>query len=113
MTTEITFRPGLAGLMAALSAAEHIAAASPVIPAHVRIDECSDWLVGIQRPIGVLLYFHEAEDAIQAFARHFEVDVSRRDQDSRDRYTYADCSLNGVPVRAWTLAGIETPAVAA
>lgn len=109
---QVTFRPGIEGLMAALSAAEQLAASSPVVPSHVRIDEHSSWFVDRARPLGVHLYFHRDENAVRAFADSVGAAVQQLD-DEADRLTSASGALNGVPFRAWTLTNAEVTAVAA
>lgn len=112
MSNEITFRPGIEGLMAAFAAAEELAAASPVVPTHVRIDEHSGWFVDQARPLGVHLYFHRDEDAVRAFADCFGAETATT-VDGPDRCMAAGGVLNGVPFRAWTLTDVEVRAVAA
>lgn len=112
MAQEITFRPGIEGLMAALAVAEQLAASSPVVPSSARADEHSGWLVDQQHPIGVHLYFHRDEAAVRAFADHFGAETASV-VDGPDRLTTANGALNGVPFRAWTLTDVEAAAVAA
>lgn len=112
MTNEVTFRPGIEGLMAALAVAEQLSAGSNTVPASVRVDEHSGWAVGQQKPLGVHLYFHRDEAAVRAFADRFSARTSSI-VDGPDRLTVASGVLNGVPFRAWTLVDVEAPAVAA
>lgn len=118
MNAQITFRPGLEGLMAALSAAEQLAAIAPVPPHGVQIS--SDHFgyapdTDFKRPTGVLLFFPQDVDQVRAFAKAVHVTVAERDHDGsgQQTYTFAEGVLNGVPFRAWTLTAAESPAVAA
>jgi len=112
MAQDITFRPGIEGLMAALAVAEQLSAGSSTVPASVRVDEHSGWLVGQERPLGVHLYFHRDEDAVRAFADRFEAKTNSV-VDGPDRLTVASGVLSGVPFRAWTLTDVEAAQVAA
>lgn len=116
MTTEITFRPGTEGLMAALSVAEKLTAASPVAPTSLQITHNDfDYVPGtFNRPTGVELYFHSAVDKVREFAEAFGVEVAERPrQGLYTLFTYADGSLDGVPFRAWTLTEERVAAVTA
>ncbi|RPE40206.1 hypothetical protein EDD90_3242 [Streptomyces sp. Ag109_O5-1] len=116
MTTEITFRPGLEGLMAALSVAEQVTAASPAVPDQVNLTSAHfDYVPGtdFQRPTGVLLFFHRSIEQVREFAAAFGLETADRAHGETDVYTYAEGVLNGVPFRAWTLTAVEAPAVAA
>ena len=116
MTTQITFRPGLEGLMAALSAAEQLTASSPVPPHGVTISSDHFGYVpdtDFKRPMGVLLFFRRSVDQVRAFAEVVHVTVAEREHPGDQTYTYAEGVLDGVPFRAWTLTDVEAPAVAA
>lgn len=118
MTGEITVPTRTTRLMAALSVAERITAASPAEPAHLRVDSHIDWdyIPGTYVPrVGVLLYFHHSTDAVGQFAEAFGLEVAERSMgaDNEDVYTFADGVLDEVPFRAWTLNAAEVPAVAA
>jgi hypothetical protein len=116
VTTQITFRPGLEGLMAALSVAERLTANAPVPPHGVTIS--SDHFgyapdTDFKRPTGVLLFFAASVDQVRAFAEALHVAVAEREHPGEKTYTYAEGVLDGVPFRAWTLTDAEAPAVAA
>lgn len=117
MTTQITYRPGLAGLMAALSAAETLAAKSPVVPTSIAIDSGGFDLIQIdgafERPTGVTLYFHRSPENVRAFAGVLRIDVNERPHGDGTTYMHADGVLDGVPFRAWALVDAEAPAVSA
>lgn len=112
MTTEITFRPGTDGLMAALSVAEQLTAASPAVPSNLKLNSCEFAPIegGWERPTGVLLYFHLSPENVRAFAERFGAVVGEEPRPGDDTYTYADGVLDGVPFRAWTLLKNETAA---
>ncbi|MGP4084141.1 hypothetical protein [Streptomyces sp. KR55] len=117
MTTQITFRPGTAGLMAALSIAETLAANSPAVPSSIDIDSGDFDLIEVEgvfeRPIGVTIYFHRSPENVLAFAEKFGATVGERPHGDEDTYTYADGVLDGVPFRAWALERAADKAVAA
>ncbi|MFJ8145986.1 hypothetical protein ACIQ6R_13030 [Streptomyces sp. NPDC096048] len=112
MATEITFRPGIDGIMTALAVAEQVAATAPAVPTSVQVNDGHfDYVPGtFERPMGVLFYFHRNAENVQAFAEAFALDVQNRDHDGTTTYVYAEGALNGVPFRAWTLQDVETPA---
>lgn len=116
MTTQITFRPGLEGLMAALSVAEQLTASSPVLPHGVQIgSDHFDYAPGtdFQRPTGVLLFFAQSAENVYAFAEAVHVAVQEREHSAEQTYTFAEGVLDGVPFRAWTLTNTVVSAVAA
>lgn len=101
--------------MAALSAAEHITATSPVAPDSVSLAPHSDWgfVPGTcQSQIGVQLHFDGAGDVLR-FAKALRLAVAERPHDEQRVYVFADGVLNEVPFRAWALARVESSAVAA
>lgn len=111
MTTEITFRPGIEGLMAALSVAEKLTATTPVLPHHLSIEPNEfDYVPGtFERPMGVVLYFHLAPESVAAFAGALGVEVREQTREGQwTLYTHADGSLDGVPFRAWALTNPAT-----
>ncbi|MET7458477.1 hypothetical protein ABZT03_43045 [Streptomyces sp. NPDC005574] len=110
MTDQITFRPGLEGLMAALSVAEQVTAKSPVTPHGVAISKDHfDHVPGtdFERPMGVLLHFYPGVEQVREFAEALGVEVAERPHGDEDTYTYAEGVLNGVPFRAWTLVAAD------
>lgn len=116
MNAQITFRPGLEGLMAALSVAEQITACAPVPPHGVQIgSDHFGYVPGtdFKRPTGVLLFFASNVDQVRAFAEALRLPVAEREHPGEQKYTFAEGVLNGVPFRAWTLTAAESPAVAA
>lgn len=116
MTTEITFRPGTEGLMAALSAAEKLTSASPVAPTALQITSGDfDYVPGTyDRPTGVEVYFHCDADKVVEFAEAFGAEVASRPREGQwTLFTYADGAVDGVPFRAWTLTNEQPAAVAA
>ncbi|WP_030344891.1 hypothetical protein [Streptomyces sp. NRRL S-1022] len=116
MTTQVTFRPGAAGLMAALSVAEKLTSISPVTPRGIQITANGfDYVPGTyDRPIGVELYFHESIENVQSFAQTAEISVANRPHPGPyNLFTFADGVLDGVPFRAWTLTTEGTVAAAA
>ncbi|MFI1728241.1 hypothetical protein ACH40E_03170 [Streptomyces acidicola] len=116
MTNEVTFRPGVEGLMAALAVAERLTADSPAAPASLDIDQHEfDYVPGtFNRPTGVRLYFHRDLASVRAFAEAFGAEMSEKSREGEwTLYTYADGALDGVPFRAWTLTNAEDAAVAA
>lgn len=101
--------------MAALSAAEHVTAASPVAPDSVSLAAHSDWgfIPGTsQSRIVVQLHFDSAGDVLR-FAKALHLTAAERAHDEARVYVFADGVLNGVPFRAWALARVESSAVAA
>ncbi|MFJ6061658.1 hypothetical protein ACIQHU_01320 [Streptomyces tendae] len=114
MATEITFRPGLEGIMAALSVAEQVASSVPAIPASVDLNSAHfDYVPGTyERPMGVLFYFHRSTESVREFAETLGLEVQDRPHDATSTYVFAEGALNGVPFRAWTIVTIETSAVA-
>jgi hypothetical protein len=114
VATEITFRPGLEGVMAALSAAEQVASSVPVIPASVDLNSAHfDCVPGTyERPMGVLFYFHRSTESVREFAGTLGLDVQDRPHDATSTYIFAEGALNGVPFRAWTIVDVATSAVA-
>jgi hypothetical protein len=103
-------------IMAALSVAEKLAAASPVAPTSLQISSNSfDAEPGCYvRPIGVELYFHLSVDKVGEFAGAFGADVRERPREGEwSLFTYADGLLDGVPFRAWTLTNEPVAQVAA
>ena len=116
MTTEITFRPGAEGLMAALAVAEKLTSAAPVAPTSLQITRNEfEYVPGTyNRPTGVEVYFHRAVDKVTAFAEAFDAVVTSRPSTGEyTLFTYADGVLDGVPFRAWTLTNEQDTAVAA
>lgn len=116
MTTEITLRPEVGALMAALSAAEKLTSASPVAPTSLQISNNGfEPAPGTyKRPVGVEMYFHLDVDKVSAFAEAFGTVVESRPRNGQYRlFTYADGVLDGVPFRAWTLTGEQEAAVMA
>lgn len=113
MTTEITFRAGTEGLMAALSVAEKLTSASPVQPTQLIVTTGDFAYVPgtYNRPTGVELYFHQDVDKVREFAQAFGATATERPrQGAYSLFTYADGSLDGVPFRAWTLTNEQAEA---
>jgi hypothetical protein len=101
--------------MAALSAAEHVTASSPVAPDSVSLSPLNEWgfIPGTsQFRIGVQLHFDSARDVLR-FAKALHLTVTERPHDEERMYVFADGVLNEVPFRAWVLARVESSAVAA
>jgi hypothetical protein len=101
--------------MAALSAAEHVTAATPVDPSRIVLAAHSDWgfIPGtFVNRIGVQLHFGRV-DEVQQFAEALHVDVAEREHPGEKTYTFADGVVGDVPFRAWALSDAKSSAVAA
>lgn len=86
-------------LMRALAVAETVVAGLPVRPTEVTIQEAPG------SAYRVVLYFHHEPSAVRRFGAHFDTVVSTEAQrtDVSARYTSAECTVDGVRVRAWAL----------
>lgn len=87
------------GHMAALAAAEHIISSSPVLPTSVQV-YCPVWAT---EP-SLRLYFHDAPDAVRAFAEAFGGSVSVEENASDAKvYTSAVGEVQKIRFEAWAL----------
>jgi hypothetical protein len=87
------------GYIAALSAAEHVVATSPVVPTSVEI-YCSPWTDGPS----LRVYFHDAPDEVRAFSEAFDGTVSEEERSEGTQfYTQAVGAVGGIPFEAWAL----------
>lgn len=85
-------------LMRALAVAETVVAGLPDRPTTVKVDD-------YQPGYGVELYFHRHPERVVRFAAEHDTEATAEPlwPGSPDTYTSAECTVDGVRVRAWAL----------
>lgn len=99
MSQQITSPTKIDRLMAALSAAEQMAANSPAIPTAISVQDNLDGSFTVE------VFFHHRPEDVAAFAAAFGSVASARPHygDDTKTYTSADGSVDGIAFRAWSL----------
>ena len=111
MTTQITEVPAEQGtqqdprdaMMHAFAVAETVVSELPFRPSSITLDDDH------YGAYTVILYFHREPGRVREFAAHLDVEVSAEPHitDPEDTYTSAECTVDGVKVRAWSLTRAE------
>ena len=107
-TTEVPAEQGTQqdprdAMMHAFAVAETVVSELPFRPSTITLDD------DYSGSYTVILYFHGEPSRVREFAAHVDVVVSAEPHlaDPEDTYTSAECTVDGVKVRAWSLTRAE------
>ena len=94
-------------MMRAFAVAETVVSELPFRPSTITLAD------DYNGAYAVIIYFHREPGRVREFAAHMDVEASARPHitSPTDTYTSAECTVDGVTVRAWAL--VESEDVAA